>query len=310
MTILIHSGLGKTATTSLQENVFPKSSNFHYLGKSFALMNTAFHGSINIKHLDDQELLSFYFRICHGFIIWSSNQVFESEGIPTESFLDKLREIKCEIIRRFLHLNDYFFSHERLSFTIAHLNPSTKKKGRWTYPIENYQDLFGFFGELKFLNTTRSYENYFASLYLQLMSIKVSQGEGILLPASYLDAQMHLCKQDPSKSIFWNYKAWSNSQIFSNFLNIPQETVSIISLDDMKKGSITKFLEIHTPLKFGGPEASKIDETFAQGRHKVSSNDRLKQEIIAAIAEKKNIAIDDVLLYINDLAIEMYSSLF
>lgn len=310
MTILIHSGLGKTATTSLQENAFPKTSNYIYLGKSKKRMHDPRqYLNKSISNLDNMELLNAYFLHCHWFIDHASNQRTEDDKNLTHSHQVLLWKTQEEIKSRSLQKKDYLFSHEKLSFTLSHLNISNFKTGRWTYAVENYFELFGLFGKILFINTTRSFCDFIPSLYLQLMTSRIKLGGTYIHPKTYLDAHLNLYTSNPKESIFWSYNTWSNKKLFSKYLDIAEEDITLLNMHLMTNKSVTSYLEEQTPLRFNQRERSQIDKNFSKKRHKVGSDDPLKIKIIKAISNEEHIPPEQVIDYIKLLAKDISRSL-
>ena len=106
-----------------------------------------------------------------------------------------------------------------MSFTNYHYWPESDPN--CNYAISLHNELFFGFGETIFLNTTKNFESYFASLHFQLMSKRIKQRVPIQHPKSYFRSQSELYKTRPQSSAIWAYRTWSSPKLFSRYINSP-----------------------------------------------------------------------------------------
>lgn len=310
MSILIHSGLGKTATTSLQEIAFQNSSSHYFIGKSSSSMkNAASLGKELLMiessegNITDKSLLQTFFTLTHLLVAAVSSGKINDEN--TSYIREKIKNLNNIFIKRNFPDKNFLFSHERMSFVNHHYFPASKTS--CDYAISLHNEIFFGFGEALFLNTTRNLENYFASLYFQFMSKRISQGLPIQHPKSYFRSQSELHRTTPKFSAIWAYKTWSSSKIFSRYINIPERKVKIVSYEEIaSKTSITNLLAEKYSIRFTQNQTKNVDNAFKNITHKETSRD--KSEIIEQISSKQNIAKENVLPYVRELAGEYLDS--
>lgn len=313
MPIIVHSGLGKTATTSLQELVFPNTASHIFLGKCKSAMQfkpPQEQETSTPNFLTDPQallILGNYFTTCHQLIHLISDSKDQFKKITAKLLI--LNKIKHQIKTRNLHESSFIFSHEKLSLVIDHFNPPLGTESASQYPFRYHKELFSIFGDCTFLNTTRQAQDFFASMYLQLMEARIVRGGSVVNPTIYFEWQKKILEDNPKKSIFWAFRTWSSKTEFSKEFQIPEDLICTLSLEEIIQHSPTISLSKHTNIRFTESSIKKINNNFEHSPHKRSKTEKTKKEIIKALSKKNKIPEDKVLLWIKQYISTNYTNI-
>ena len=314
MPITIHSGLGKTATTTLQEVVFPETQNHKYLGKTHRLMKYDRHTIEKIDHSDidiylnssdDDQILSVYFQLCHLLI----HEISIGKNLCKKASVIRrnIESTQTKIMQRNLHQLNYLVSHEKLSHLHAHACPDGKHKGE--YAIIYRDELFGIFGEMSYINTTRKFEDYLVSMYFQMMIVRLNIGKKSISPTSYFRLQKNIHDLNRGLSIFEAYKRWSTRNLFVNSFKMKPTNVTVLSLESMRSRPITDVLESTTTIRFPSKNRKQIDLNFSCSSQKITSQDPIKKKIINLISRANNLDPDSVIFAMRTWVSKTYGDL-
>lgn len=212
----LHAGLHKTATTSLQEHVFPNAKHVHYTGKCrYVMAMRAGEGH--------QELLRFLKsergdieRIplhvcCHYLALLQDHlvaQLARSRATPDQ--LQPLLTFNRKLLKRIAHLSDHahiLYSCEGLLLSLGHLQPEACLDRRELFPLAYHRLLFP--GDLKrVVIYLRSPVDYLFSRYIQIHTIRCTHGnasdlERLITVERYLELNAQLWRgKTPSQSVF------------------------------------------------------------------------------------------------------------
>ena len=284
MSLIIHSGLGKTASTALQEIVFPRSESHIFLGKnSTALGPEGLNISNRFMQPEDQFIMRNFFSNFHNLVFLISN------GRDKKSHWDSMAQSQKLIINKGLNERNYIISHERMSHLKTHLRPTKNLPASvsFRYPIELWNELLRPFYPITFFNTTRSPVEWLTSMYFQLSQIHFLQIGDFPTPEEYFSAQKFIYLKKPELSLFWSYRLWSSSPRFANFVKCDPESICTIKFEDMITSSISDLMRINLKIKLAG-SARDIDESFKKNKWKDSKSEKIKQEISKKLLLKCN----------------------
>lgn len=209
MSFIVHAGVHKTASTSLQELVFSDLQDCFYVGKSRLIM--ASRGSDFLSRFFDymKSIEDDVHRIninsaahCLALLIDARvNYYRNSKQNPQwKARLEKSIELLSERLRGTSHQKSILYSNEGLVNNLMHIYPEAKKMHK--LPISKHQKLFptGIERLILYLREPRS---YLLSRYIQIHSIRYTSKRAMIPIKEYFDFQAKLWENgEKEQSLF------------------------------------------------------------------------------------------------------------
>ncbi len=301
----LHAGLHKTATTSLQEHVFPNVKHAFYTGKSRHVMmaSTRFHyKSTREAHKQMFRMLQalgpkpwriplhsccYLLALLQDYLVSTLARHYASveqlEDLFTyNAVLLKTIQNKCE--------NPHvFYSCEGLLLTIGHLKPDEPGRKNQLPPLAHHQLLFP--GQLKRVVVyLRSPVDYLFSRYIQIHDVRfinasANSGDSLISIERYLDLNEQLWRGEaPQQSVFYHiFQPQLITELRS--LGLP---LQIRSYDKHIRGNESISKEVATAFDLQVYNPARVDNAFQNKPLNTTSEnkDSALNQLLAASGHK------------------------
>lgn len=212
----LHAGLHKTATTSLQEHVFPNVKQVHYTGKCRYVMAMRKRGGHRelLDHLssEDGEIERLPLHVCCHYLALLQDYLVAqlARSRATLQQLQPLLDVNSRLLDAIAFRGEeqhVLYSCEGLLLSLGHLQPEVCLERRELFPLAHHRQLFP--GTLRRVVVyVRSPIEYLFSRYIQIHTVRC-RGKGasdldqIISIDRYLDLNERLWLGPmPSQSVF------------------------------------------------------------------------------------------------------------
>lgn len=212
----LHAGLHKTATTSLQEHVFPNVASAHYTGKCryvMAMRRPLSHQQlVQFLASEDGELSRLPLHVCLLYLAQLQDYLVAqiARSVATLGDLADLLKLNRELVTCIAGKTDHgriLYSCEGLLLSRGHLEPESSLVTRDLFPLAHCRQLFP--GSIdRVVVYLRSPVDYLFSRYIQIHTVRC-RGKGhadhqrLISIEQYLDLNERLWRgETPSQSVF------------------------------------------------------------------------------------------------------------
>lgn len=296
---VLHAGLHKTATTSLQDQVFPNIRDAFYTGKSRQVMGTRKSSILSdflSLYLYDRDALNRVpLHTCIYYLSLLQDRLIArlARSRATLASIQKEHELMQRLIERISILSEkpkFLYSCEGLLLCLGHLFPERASRLSDQAPLFSCKHLFP--GQIeRIVIFVRSPIEYLFSRYIQIHTVRIKASPGFAMsPADYLGIQADLFKSHTKcQSVFYHiFQRGLRQDLLS--LNVP---IVIRSYEKHIKNSPSISREVQKSFGMALFGSDEVDRRFKQ--QPLNTTDRDKDDAINVLINHMKLADRDEL---------------